>query len=339
LRNVPLLVLLLCASCVVAPRHPASRSPVHGGAESAAGIARDESQAGSVGAELRAFEHEKFKSKAISAGIIAGAYTSLYAWTYFAWYRNRQTTSFQILDEGLFEPDTYAGGADKLGHFYANYVFTRATSQMLERGGWSRRASRWTASGLTATFFGVIETKDGLHEGFGFSLSDLGANLLGLGLGMVMESYPSIDRALSLRLEYVPTSEYVHQLIRDGVVNAAEDYSGQTTYLAYHLASSLPEELPRWIDWLRYVDVVAGAGSRNYLPALADSQEPYRQELRFGVSVNVQKLLSPWLSAEHDSWRGSRSTGRFLSEVVQLPFTSLSVLTLAREYDGPLQKR
>ena len=82
-------------------------------------------------------------------GVVFQGDESLYGWLTAAWHtRAEESESFQWHDEGWFGADTYAGGADKIGHGWITYTLTRAVSSMLEYGGWSRRTSLAVGSSL-----------------------------------------------------------------------------------------------------------------------------------------------------------------------------------------------
>ena len=273
--------------------------------------------------------------KVVSAGILSGINLGIYAWTYFAWYRPRaKNPSVVFLDEGWFGPETYAGGADKLGHFYANYAFVRGSVAILEAGGWDRTVANVMSSLATLAFFTVIEFKDGYHEGYGFSTQDMLANVTGVGLGALMTEWEALDRAIDVRIQYFPTREFVRELTDEGVVNAAEDYSGQAFLLAYHLGSIEPLRRSDYFGWTRYFDVVAGYQARNYKPEPTEPGNPREQELFFGVTLDMQAVMGTW----HDSlvgtspgWAKAVGAGRDFFEYFQLPYTTLKVVGFDRD--------
>src|SRR5262249_16167987 len=69
----------------------------------------------------------------------AGAHVTIGAWAWYAWYYNRPTLpSWRFGGDGWLGPTTYAGGADKFGHFWANLVFSRLGTDLLRKGGWGK---------------------------------------------------------------------------------------------------------------------------------------------------------------------------------------------------------
>ena len=233
-----------------------------------------------------------WEERAVGMAGVGSFFTAGYLWAYFAWYRGRQLTEDIIFhDEGWFGLNTYAGGADKLGHMFSNYAIARGTTQILRGSGWHPATASLLCSGLTLSFFTMLEIKDGYHKGFGFSWGDMAANVTGNVLAQAMENVPWLDDRFDVRLEYQPTPEFVDALIKNGVVDAAEDYSGQTFMLVYHLGTLpvLVDDLE--LDWPRYFDLAVGFQAVNFLPRLNDPARPPAQRLFVGMSVNLQQLV------------------------------------------------
>jgi len=270
-------------------------------------------------APTRARADEDDTRRAVSLGSLVGFHLGAYAWTYFAWYRGRETRDHvQLADEGWFGPETYAGGADKLGHGFANYAFARGSMGLLEYGGWDRTTSLAVSGGLTALFFTLVEIKDGLHEGYGFSVGDMMFNLAGNGLGLLMETQPRLDELFDYRIEYIPTDEFIEQIKQRGV-DVAEDYSGMTFGLMFHLGAleGVHAGKPR-VRWARFVDVTLGFETRGYLPEPLDPMERREQRLFLGLSLDVQRLIREYVGREP------------LTELYTIPFTTLPILDAGR---------
>jgi len=111
----------------------------------------------------------------------------------------------------------------------------------------------------------------------------------------VLSLSPRLDELFDYRVEYWPSHEYRHQL-DGGNVNVAEDYSGETYLLAFHLGGLHTLRDARWGGFTRFVDVAVGFGTRGYKPDPPGREPdyPHRQELSIGLSLNVQGL-SDWL--------------------------------------------
>jgi hypothetical protein len=247
-----------------------------------------------------------------SAAITGGAYALLYGWVTLAWYvRTENSSVFHLHDEGWFGADTYAGGADKLGHFWGNYAMTRGVSQVLRWGGWRRPWAIGAAGGLSLAFFTFSEIKDGYKIEYGFSYGDEIANTLGVLLGVAMELAPELDRRLDVRISYLPSSAYLDRLGEEGPFNTPEDYTGQTFYVAYHLGSI--DALARRASWTKFLDVGVGYRSRNFKP-MPTNGEQREQDLFVGLSFNFQELLDRAVT---------HGVLHFIGEMYQPPYTTL----------------
>jgi len=253
-------------------------------------------------------------------------YGGLYGWTYLAWYqRSPDSEGFNVLDEGWFGPDTYAGGADKLGHFWTNYALTRGVTGILEWGGYPKRTALPAALALTAGFFVMNEIKDGYHRNYGFSWGDILFNVAGDAAAVLMELNPELDAMFDLRLEYFPSRAYLDAIGDGNPFNSPEDYSGQSYLLAYHLASVDAIRASRRFGWLEFVDLTVGYQAVNFLP---ETDAERRRVLYAGVALNLQRLVERVLMAPaYGDAAASPSTGvrtlHFVTEIYAPPGTTL----------------
>jgi Predicted periplasmic lipoprotein (DUF2279) len=276
--------------------------------------------------------------KGLSLGISAGIFGVLYGYTYMAWYlRSDESPDFHLHDEGWFAVDTYAGGADKIGHAWANYALVRGVSSILEWGGWQKKMALATATGSTMAFFLMSEIKDGYHENYGFSWGDVVMNLTGTGLGVLMELSPEVDRRFDFRVEYWPSKPFRDAIADRGPFNSPEDYSGQRFFLAYHLSSIETLRESDYFGWSEYMDLAVGFHANHYKPEDTDSGD-HEQELFLGVSLNLQtvidKAFAPPPSSLRKSGTGTRAL-RFTAEIVQLPYTLIDVGGVSRSIPDP----
>ncbi len=214
-------------------------------------------------------------SKAVAAGAVGTIYAGVATWAYFAWFRGRDRTAWHLEHSGTFDVNSYAGGADKMGHIWATYVLSRSTSEVLRAGGWKRLPSSIAGSSLGLFFFTMSELEDAYV--WGFDPYDEVANTTGALLSALMVNVPAVDRLLDYRVEYLPTSQYRKSFVDSGNVDVAQDYSGESYILALHLGELPRINRPSWMVWARYVDLVAGFETRNYMPAPTDPNAVRRQ--------------------------------------------------------------
>jgi hypothetical protein len=272
-----------------------------------------------------------FPWKKTGSVVIVGAiYGTAWTWVSAAWWtRKNASKGFVFLDEGAFGLETYAGGSDKLGHYYANYLMNRGFAGILEWGGFTRTASIVSSTLLTTAFFSAVEVKDAYHLNYGFSAGDVIANLGGQGTALALMLSPTLDEAISVKIQYFPSSDFFHALSTEGPLNTPEDYSGQTFLLSYHLASlPLVKQSPS-LGLLRYVDLSLGWGTRNYKP-IPKTPVPVKQQLSLGFSLNLQALFDDLMLDEGEVPGAGDQVVHFTNEVYQPPFTRVPFFTWER---------
>ncbi len=268
----------------------------------------------------------KWGSLAGVSGVYAGAATYMY----FAWYHGQPgRPAFRVGGDGWFGAQTYAGGADKLGHAWAGLALSRVSGEILDWGGWERWRAGVIGSGLTVGLLTLFEVKDGYHTEF--SPGDAVFNVLGAGLNAAMMAWPPLDELLDLRVEYFPSREY-RALVRGErpppdpaaphqvSLNFVEDYSGQRYLVALHLGA-LPGLRGR--AWARLVDVAVGYEADGYKPEPLDGGGGRSQHLFAAVSVNLQGAIDLALADRTDGVAsGARAVGHLVFELVNPPFGS-----------------
>jgi hypothetical protein len=271
------------------------------------------------------------RRKIVAAATLAGLYAGFTTWTYFAWYRNKQKNIdqdgnyvFKWGGDRWFEVDTYAGGADKLGHGWATMALARGGTELLyQGGGFSKLTSALIGAGLSELLFFGVEVKDGAY--YQFSYGDFVFNTAGAALGVLLSTVPALDDLIDFRVQYWPSREYKQHVRASGDVNVAEDYSGQTYLLALHLGGIPALRRARWGGWSRFVDVAIGFETRGYKPEQipVDNAHPVNQKLFIGLTLNAQGLFDYLLRGRSEP---ARKITHGMFEFFNLPASTLPVL-------------
>lgn len=273
-----------------------------------------------------------------SALAVGGLYAGFVTWTYFAWYRKEGHAfraggdgSWQLWrDDGWLGTGHYAGGADKMGHAWATLALARAGTEILDQwGGYSRLTSALVGTALSEALFLGVEVKDGYV--YRFSYGDLAFNTAGAALALAQSLSPRIDDLVDFRVQYLPSQAY-RARAAGGDLDIAEDYSGQTFLLAFHLSGIPPLRDAGWGGWTRFVDVSLGYQSRGYKPDppyKVDPTIPGREDYAksrstfLGLSLNAQGLFDYLLRGRAE---GLRKVTHGMFEVFSLPASTLPVL-------------
>ncbi len=112
----------------------------------------------------------------LAGGTVALAYTGSIIALNEAWYKQFPRTSFHLFDDwGEWEH------MDKMGHVFTTYFESYWTYRMARWTGMQDRAAMWTGVGLGMLFQTTVEVLDGFSAEWGFSLADMGFNVLGAG--------------------------------------------------------------------------------------------------------------------------------------------------------------
>jgi predicted lipoprotein DUF2279 len=287
-------------------------------------------------AVLERHANEPHENHQLRSAIELGSfYAGFSVWAYFAWYRHHPPLSnYKFGGDGMFGVETYAGGADKLGHTWATMALARMGTAILTEGGWDHTHSALLSAGLSELLFLNVEIRDGFY--FEFSYGDLAMDTVGALAAIALDLWPQLDELVDFRVQYFPSARYLDNV--DGSPNAdgspscpkggcsrwniAEDYSGQHYLLAFHLGA-IPV-VRETGAWSRFVDVAIGFDSRNYKPP-PDPADHLRahQELFLGVTFNAQGAIDHLLEGGHHE--GLRKVGHGLFEVFNLPYSTVGV--------------
>ena len=243
-----------------------------------------------------------------NAAVIGGGILVVGVYGAAKWWEDGFTGDFRTQKEGWFGQNTSSGGADKLGHVFSAYVGTRLVTQAFGAlGNEPEPARRFAAASTLAVMLG-IEVLDGYSKKYRFSWEDAVMDIVGVGLGYLMERNRKLDNLLDFRLLYRKSE--------GSSFDPAGDYSGQT-YLLVAKASAIPALRENSV--LRYFELAAGYGTRGYHGPPAVERE---RNLYFGVSVNLSEVLAQTVfRGAKERGAARRATDLFL-EFVQVPGTA-----------------
>ena len=184
--------------------------------------------------------------------------------------------------------------------------------------------------------FLINEIQDGYTPRYGFSWNDVLFNLAGNAIAVLFELNPRLDEMFDFRITYFPSKAFLDQQSEGkDRYNFAEDYTGQTYLLAFHLVSLKAIRDDRWFGWTQYIDLVLGFRAENYMPY--DSKDSRRQVLFLGLSLNLQRVFDQFFTPRKDSGEPPRSSStigsllHFITEIYSPPYTTLELLTLSRD--------
>ncbi len=237
----------------------------------------------------------------ISAGTGAALYGAATVGLYSIWYKDFERESFHTFNDW---PEW--NQMDKAGHAFTAYMFSRYAFAGLRWSGLKRPAARYTALGVANLLQATIETLDGFSTEWGFSLSDMGANL---GGSLVFTAQDILWREQRLLLKVSndlrPHPDDVLVTNGNGATSSLgyvsrerfgggwperflKDYNAMTIWVSANPRSFLPESrIPTWLN------VAVGYGTEDVYGALGNSWRVGGQSFRYEPERYRQYFLSP----------------------------------------------
>ena len=165
-----------------------------------------------------------------------GSVSLIYAGTmsvlYNTWYRQYDQEPFHFFDDSK-----EWRGMDKLGHATTSWWTSQWLKETFEVAGYSEKSARLYGTIVPLAFLSTVEIFDGFSSGWGFSGTDMLANLAGSSLFFTQDLLFSGQKAL-LRYSYhsTPLRKIRPELLGENQFAAAlKDYNGQTYWLSLPL--------------------------------------------------------------------------------------------------------
>lgn len=222
----------------------------------------------------------------LAGGIGVGVPAALLGIGVINWWRLKSTKftpeNFNYWDRGWLGPDTYAGGHDKLGHFYSNYVCQYLVTAMYEGIGFSRNRAILASGLVTFVSFNLVELVDGFTP-FGWEYGDTVFNIAGQLYAMGAQYY-GWDQYLHLKASWVPSRSYFRENVKQ--YQFLEDYNGQRFFLlarpaAFWRAAPVP---------LRYVEAGLYYESRGYRPKVKAALR--QRDVGVAATLDISSILT-----------------------------------------------
>ena len=145
---------------------------------------------------------------------------------------------------------------DKVGHFYAAYIESRASMELWRWTGIDRKKRIWIGGMSGAVYQTVIEVLDGFSSGWGWSWGDFGANILGSS-ALVAQELAWNDQRIKFKFSFHRKNYSDPQLNQrsDKLFGAStaerllKDYNGQTYWASMNLKPFFKNSnLPEWLS-------------------------------------------------------------------------------------------
>ncbi|TXF87883.1 DUF2279 domain-containing protein [Neolewinella aurantiaca] len=286
------LILLFCVSFFGSPAHLSAQPADFTARDPLAGIAKDN--------WLKPDSTFNKKRFYLSAGTGAALYGAASVGLYKTWYADFGRTGLRSFNDW---PEW--SQMDKAGHAFTAYMFSRYAFAGLRWSGMKRPAARYAAFGVANLLQGTIEIMDGFSEGWGFSWSDMGANVSGSLLFTIQDAVWHEQRILmkvSNDLRPIPDVPVFSANGAEGNLGYVvedrfgtnvferylKDYNAQTIWVSANPKAFFPEsKIPVWLN------VAVGYGAENVYGAYGNTWQENGQRFRYAPERYRQWFLSP----------------------------------------------
>lgn len=225
---------------------------------------------------------DTLSQKRVNLALIGGGtfYTTFSIGLYNAWYRQFPQSSFH-----LFNDWGEWSNMDKYGHVYSTYFQAVLAYKTSRWTGTSEKRSILAGAlcaGLAQT---TIEMMDGFSTKWGFSITDMVANGVGIGSFALQQTHWGEQRILFKVSSTAQSYTDAPILSDDGLAQSSiraraqqlygtgflesylKDYNGQVIWASANVSSFLPEDtqFPKWLN------VAVGYGAQNMLGGFENS--------------------------------------------------------------------
>jgi len=236
----------------------------------------------------------------ISAGTGAALYGAASVGLYQAWYKGFEQTGLHSFDDW---PEW--NQMDKAGHAFTAYMFSRYAFAGLRWSGLKRPAARYTALGVANLLQGTIEVMDGFSAGWGFSWTDMGANVAGSLLFTAQDIAWKEQRILmkvSTDFRGIPDVPVFNRNGAEGNLGYVvrerfgegfaerflKDYNAQTIWLSANPRAFFPKsKIPHWLN------LAVGYGAEDVYGAYGNGWREGTQSFFYPFPRYRQYFLSP----------------------------------------------
>jgi uncharacterized protein YfiM (DUF2279 family) len=235
-------------------------------------------------AQLQTYDTFVSKRFAVTNLVIGSTWTASVFGLQNAWYKNSQSNNFHFFDDASNWMQM-----DKAGHFYTTAKLSLLTSDCYKWAGINPKKAAIAGSLIGLGYQTTLELFDGYSTDWGFSWSDMTANVVGAGFFLAQDLLWNEQRFIP-KFSYHPT-EYA--AYRPSVLGSnfqerlLKDYNGQTYWISFSPAHIQRfQSLPKWlcVSFGYSVDQKLVGDQDNYLGFQA------QREWLFSLDVDFSQL-------------------------------------------------
>jgi len=226
---------------------------------------------------------DTFSQKRFNAalGFTIGTYATFSTGLYLAWYSKNEQSGFHFFDDRGEWMEM-----DKGGHIYSSYFQAQVCYRGAKWTGLSEKKSILTGIVCASLFQTTIEVMDGFSDKWGFSISDMVANGIGVS-AFAVQQHLWKEQRITLKVSGIATLYDDFNITgSNGTVistrDRRDDLYGKTyleTYLkdyntqAYWASVNVHSFLPEGNKWPKWLNVALGYGAQNMYGGYSNTWE------------------------------------------------------------------
>lgn len=235
----------------------------------------------SLRANYQLSETDSIKRKRAVFYLSGATYSVSYIGLYQLWYKNYEQSSFHFFNDSKEWMQM-----DKAGHTFSAFQLANFQTEAFKWYGLSHNKAVITASAISFLYLSSIEIFDGFSDGWGASLSDLAANLLGSGLFLTQNLYLE-NITITLKYSYNFNSNLN---VRTDILGKSyaekflKDYNAQTYWLSFNFNKNHSKN-----KLLKYLNPAIGYGAGGMTGGLENlpTYENYARKRQFYLALDL----------------------------------------------------
>lgn len=179
----------------------------------------------------------------------------------------------------------YARKLDKAGHFWSCMVVSDVFGNLMHWSGMSKNKSMWFGAGYAVLLSTIIEVKDAYSPWWGFSMSDLSADILGSFYPLIQYKFP-VMRNFNIKWSYdfIKTSYYSTTLYHENP-SFMDDYERHNYWLSVNVCDLFFKS--EKIKKFDFINLGIGVSAEQL-----DGKGGGKNELFFAFDLDLTKLIN-----------------------------------------------
>ncbi len=259
-------------------------------------------------------------------GAIAGLYTISNIWWSSTWYSQFEKDKFHFFNDASEWLQM-----DKAAHAFNAYFLSRWGTSMYRWAGVDDKKAMWIGFGAANAWQLSIEIQDAFSERWGFSLTDLAANIGG-SLIYIAQEYLWQDQRFTIKMSAFPVDypeaykERTDDLYGNTISELLlKDYNAMTFWVTATPRSFIKRENSKFPKW---IGVSFGYGAHNLYGGFSNTWEEDGVEM----TADIDRIRQFYLSADIDWTKipvksNAVKTLFQILNIVKLPFPAVEFNT------------